>query len=111
MLVAKIPKADSPLEAQLVLHLKVAKLPMPQREYQFCRERKWRFDLAWPDQWLAVEIDGGTWIRGAHSRGYGQRRDCQKQNAAVARGWRLYRFTSDMVQSGEALATLMEALT
>lgn len=100
----------SQLEDALVFQLRVAKLPVPVREHLVIPGRRWRFDLAWPERLIACELDGGTWIRGAHSRGHGQRRDCQKQNAAMLQGWTLFRFTTDMVKSGEALDTLTQAL-
>lgn len=100
----------SVLEDTLALHLKSARLPLPQREYVFHPTRKWRLDFAWPERLIGVEVDGGTYQRGAHSRHWGQKRDAQKQNAAMLQGWALFRFTSDMIQSGEALETLQIAL-
>ena len=35
-----------------------------EREYKFHKTRKWRFDFAYPDIQLAVEIDGGQWRAG-----------------------------------------------
>ena len=74
----------------------------PDREYVFAPPRRWRFDFAWPSQRIAVEVDGGTWIGGRHVTGTGLRADHQKFNAAALGGWRVLRFTSDMVLSGEA---------
>jgi hypothetical protein len=34
------------------------------REHRFHPVRKWRFDLAWPELLLAIEVDGGVWIEG-----------------------------------------------
>lgn len=86
-------------------------LPDPESEYKFHPTRKWRFDLAWPDHHIAVEIEGGLyggrkskkdgsptqcpecgrWPPGAHSSITGIRRDIEKYNAAQALGWQLYR--------------------
>ncbi len=65
-------------------------------EHRFDLARKWRLDFAWPGCLVAVEIDG--FGRGGHGGGH-QRpaaisKDHQKQNAAVAQGWRVIRFTS-----------------
>ena len=70
-----------------------------EREYEFLApERKWRFDCAWPDETVAVELDGGTWSGGRHTRGTGYRNDCEKLNAATGLGWAVFRFTTDMLR-------------
>jgi very-short-patch-repair endonuclease len=86
------------------------KLAAPEHQYAFDPSRKWRFDAAWPVFRLAVEIDGGTFIAGRHSRGAGYERDAEKLNAAVLAGWRVLRFTPHMIEDGRALATLERAL-
>ena len=43
--------------------------PEPELEYRFHPFRKWRFDFAWPEQKVAVEMEGGVFIGGAHTRG------------------------------------------
>lgn len=48
------------------------------REHQFDAARKWRFDFAWLDLLVAVEVEGGTWSAGRHSRGSGFESDCVK---------------------------------
>ena len=55
--------------------------------------RDWRFDVAIPEHLIAVELDGGTWIQGRHSRGAGVISDMDKINAATVRGWRVLRYT------------------
>ena len=55
--------------------------------------RDWRFDVAIPEYMIAVELDGGTWIQGRHSRGAGVISDMDKINAATVRGWRVLRYT------------------
>jgi hypothetical protein len=59
----------------------------------------WRFDFAWIAEGVALELDGGTWSNGRHSRGGGYAEDCRKLNAAVTMGWRVYRLTSDMLKA------------
>ena len=72
--------------------------PEPAREFRFCPTRKWRFDFCFPTAMVAIEIDGGTFIRGGHSRGMGQRRDMEKANAAACLRWSLLRFSVDMIR-------------
>ena len=42
----------------------------------------------------------------ARTRGAGYEKDAEKGNAAVLLGWAVLRFTTEMVESGEALATI-----
>lgn len=81
----------------------------PEREYRFHAVRKWRFDLAFPDRRLAVEVDGGGWIHGRHHRPLGYERDCEKGAWALICNWRVLHVTPGQVRSGAALAWI-EAL-
>jgi len=69
-------------------------LPLPSREYVFCAERKFRFDFAWPVHRIAVEIEGGVFSRGRHTRPMGFIKDCEKYNMAALHGWRVLRYTT-----------------
>jgi hypothetical protein len=71
--------------------------PDLQEEFEFSPTRGWRFDFAHLPSLTAIEIEGGTWSGGRHTRGKGYSEDCQKYNAAVHLNWRLFRFTSDML--------------
>ena len=104
----QLPKALSPGEEAYALHCRVDGLK-PEREYRFC-ERKWKVDFAFPMHHLAVEIEGGTWTAGRHSRGAGYEKDLEKYNRLTLMGWRLLRFTTQMVMSGEAIETTKAAL-
>lgn len=68
-------------------------LPVPEREHLFHPTRKWRFDYAWPGQKVAVEVEGGIYTQGRHTRGKGYADDMEKYNAAALRGWTLLRYT------------------
>jgi very-short-patch-repair endonuclease len=74
-------------------------LPEPATEYRFDARRRWRFDCAWPDYLLAVELHGGTYTNGRHTRGAGMAADCEKMNAATLKGWRVLTFTTDMLNN------------
>lgn len=100
----------SALEETLVWQVKMAGLPAPDREVVFAPPRKWRADLCWHPYRLIVEVEGGTWIQGRHSRGAGMRKDCEKYNAAALDGWRVLRFTGDMIRDGSALTVVERAL-
>ena len=102
----------SQLEDDFAFQIAAAQLPQPVREYQFARTigRKWRFDFAWPFYELAIELEGGVWTRGRHTRGSGFIKDCDKYNTAALMGWKVLRFTREHVDSGEALRVTEEAL-
>jgi len=63
------------------------------REYQFHDTRKWRIDVAFPANLLAIECEGfsrgGT--AGRHQRPQGFMQDCEKYAALAIAGWRLIR--------------------
>lgn len=80
------------------------------REYRFDLSRRWRADFAWPLQKVALEVDGGTWSGGRHTRGDGFERDCEKQAALVLAGWRLFRATGAQVRSGAAVSWIEQAI-
>lgn len=84
------------------------RIPTPRTEYRFHETRMWRADLCWPNDWprLIVEIEGGAWIQGRHTRGAGFVGDMEKYNEAAIMGYRLLRFTPKQVKTGEALQVL-----
>lgn len=96
---------------KLTLHFQLStfNLPAPESEYRFHPVRKWRFDYAWPDRKIALEIEGGTWTGGRHVRPRGFERDCEKYNAAALLGWIVLRVTTAMVNDGRALALIRDA--
>jgi very-short-patch-repair endonuclease len=108
---SKAPKKKSPGEEGLVLALRANGISDYEREYQFDPKRQWKFDFAWPDRRLAVEIEGGTKFgKSRHSQGDGFEEDCRKYNAAAVLGWTVLRFSTAMVMSGEALGVIMGLL-
>jgi hypothetical protein len=94
----------------LIYQLQMAGLPQPQREYLFHSKRKWRFDFAWPDLLIAVEVEGGVWVGGRHVRGEGYEADCEKYNAAQLAGWMVLRFTPGMIKRGKAGSVIENAI-
>ena len=100
----------SQLEDLFAFQLRVARLPTPVRELTFAKPRRWRHDFAWPEHMLALEVDGGTWTNGRHSRGAGFEKDCEKACAAAVAGWRVLRVTGDMVRDGRGLEWARRAL-
>ena len=79
-------------------------LDIPKAEYRFLKKRRFRFDFAWPDRMMAVEVEGGVWTGGRHTRGQGYSRDLEKYNLATLHGWRVFRFTTQDVTTQKAIA-------
>ena len=99
----------SPLEIALDRQMCLCRLPVFETNYRFDDRpaaRKWRFDFAWPQLKIAVEVEGGAWSQGRHTRGAGYIEDCKKYNEAVMQGWHVLRFTSEAVNSGEAVTQI-----
>lgn len=71
-------------------------------EVKFHPTRKWRFDFAWPQHRVALEIEGGAWSRGRHTRGRGFIADLEKYNEAACRGWIVIRTTPQHLETGQA---------
>ena len=96
----------------LAIQVRLADLPRPQIEYQFDAVRRWRIDYAWPEQKLAVEIEGGFYGKGRECPTCGRREvaghtsiqrlktDREKYNALTKQGWWLLRFTPEDLESG-----------
>ena len=87
-------------EESFALWMRQIGMPDPVREYVFAPPRKWRFDFAWPDHFFAVEIEGITYFGpgiGRHQTRKGFELDSEKYEAAMVRGWTVYRVPSTWV--------------
>jgi hypothetical protein len=80
--------------------------PPPILEYKFCETRRWRFDFSWPDRKIAVEVQGGLFIRGAHARGAYIVKSQEKYNHAALMGWRIFYFQPKEFDNGVAVEIL-----
>jgi very-short-patch-repair endonuclease len=100
-----------PLALQLEQQLADAGLGGYVREFAFHPTRKFRSDLAYVKAKLLVEVDGGQWKAGTgHNSGTGRERDCEKDAEAQLLGYRVFRFTTNMVQDGRAVELIRRAL-
>lgn len=87
----------------LVKQCALLKLPAPVVELRFHPVRKWRFDVAFEAAKLAVEVEGGVYIAGRHSRGQGLEADAEKYAEAAILGWTVLRVTPRQVKNGQAV--------
>lgn len=104
---AKLQKCQSKLElhAQVLL----AELGDFVPEYKFHPTRRWRFDFCEVKKKIAVEIEGGVYVNGAHSRGKHFESDAEKYNEATLMGYRVFRFTAGMMERGDLTRVVGEA--
>jgi len=79
-------------------------------EYKFCEKRQWRADFALTEHKILIEIEGGVYSGGRHTRGSGFEKDCDKYNTATALGWKVFRFTTGMVMRNEAIEFVEDLL-
>lgn len=101
--------AGSALEDLLCEQLRLAGLPKPERQSALVPGRKFRADLYFPEARLAVEVHGGIYMQGRHSRGTGQESDYEKAALTALQGiWTLF-VSGRHVRTGTALAWI-EAL-
>lgn len=89
-----------------------------EREFKFHPHRRWRFDFAYPELKLAIEVEGGTFSRpvittdpktgkpkaiivGRHSTGKGLENDAEKYGEAAILGWAVIRVPTSMIKTGK----------
>lgn len=90
-------------QAMFAMQLRAAGFTNFKREVLFHAKRDWRLDFADQQIGLAIEIDGGVYTQGRHTRGDGYTEDCIKLAEATILGWTVLRFTTGQVESGVAL--------
>jgi very-short-patch-repair endonuclease len=89
--------------------LKQEKIPAPCEEWVFAHPRRFRFDYAWPEQRLALEVEGGIFTRKAHGSITGILRDMEKYNLAAVHGWRVLRVTPNKLCDLQTIAMVGDA--
>lgn len=105
---SKRPKVESPGEEKLAVELRALGIKF-EREFKFCPDRKWKADFHLIGKMVLVEVEGGIWSNGRHTRGKGYLGDMEKYNAAQNLGYKVLRFSTEQVMSGMAVGQI-EAL-
>jgi hypothetical protein len=98
-------------ELLLAEQLRQAGIPFLQ-EVRFAKPRRFRSDfyIHADNGDFLVEIEGGAWVNGRHSRGTGMASDCEKSALAAIKGYRFMRVLPEHVEDGRALAWIREAV-
>ncbi|EXB28367.1 hypothetical protein J537_1035 [Acinetobacter baumannii 1437282] len=102
------PRAKSqqqePSEGELILMRDLRALSIGfEQEYKFHPTRKWRADFLISNTKILIEVEGGIWSQGRHTRGTGYIGDMEKYNAAAILGFQVLRFSTQQVKSGLAV--------
>lgn len=80
-------------------------------EFKFHPVRKWRFDYAItdPNTKIAIEVEGGVFTGGRHTRPLGFLGDMEKYNQAALLGWRVFRVTPEELLKTKTFDMIQEA--
>jgi len=106
----KRKRADSGATARFFALLSRDGIVQPTTEHRFVPDRRWRFDFAWIAQKVALEVEGGVWTGGRHTRGAGFLGDCEKYNRGAVEGWAILRVTPSALCSRETIELIRRAL-
>lgn len=100
-------RLTTPAEPVLADALEKAFGIRPTTEHRFHPERRWRFDVAYVNQKLAIELNGFRFHGSAKAR----RNDAEKSNAAVEMGWRVLTFPANEVFNKTKLAAMVDLIS
>lgn len=108
---ARIP-SQVDLAEVLAAQLRAVGLGHFQREQRFHPTRKWRIDIAFTADLLAIECDGfaAGGKAGRHQRPGGIREDNEKRAELAIAGWRVIHVERTQIRSGVALKWIERAL-
>lgn len=81
------------------------------KEFRFHPKRLWRFDYAIPDHKIALEVEGGVWTNGRHTRSQGFLGDMEKYNTATLMGWRVLRTTPTELYKLKTIEMIKDAIS
>lgn len=100
---------ESKLETKFLRLLRRNGLPLPVAQYQVqVGTKRYRLDFAYPDRKIGIECDGAAHHLGRQAL----QRDLNRQNALVAAGWVVLRFTwEDLTRRSEWVCRLVAAAT
>lgn len=84
----------SELETDLLVFLRENGIPPSATNFPVAQDRSWTCDMVWIEKKVALEVEGGVFIGGRHTRGKGYTDDCEKYNALQINGWVVLRYTT-----------------
>lgn len=80
-------------------------------EYRFIPPHRFRFDFANLIAKVAIEINGGNWVHGRHTRASNLSDEYKKLNLATLNGWRVFVLSPEMINQDwlEKIASVIQA--
>ena len=97
------PKVEDVLAAALEKSLGVA----PVREFAFHKHRRWRYDVAYPEQGVCIDINGHRSHRTAKAR----RNDAAKLNAATELGYAVFIYPAESIYTASRLERVVAQIS
>lgn len=79
-------------------------------EFYFSPDRQWRFDYCIPQHMIFIEVEGGVWTGGRHTRPQGFLNDAEKYNSATALGWKMIRVTPPTLLSESTINLIKKTI-
>lgn len=88
-------------------------LPDPVKEYRFDAKRRWRIDYYFEHggKRVGLEVEGGIWSGGRHTRGKGFAGDMEKYNAAQMAGIAIVRVQPSGLMKNATFEMVKKLLT
>lgn len=77
-------------------------------EYKFHPSRRWRFDYVILSHKIAIEVEGGVWTNGRHTRGSGFVKDMEKYNEATRLGYKLIRVQPEILNTSYTIDLIQD---
>lgn len=102
-------KIQSEGEVILATALRALNIEFDQ-EFKFHPSRMWRADFHLKGKKILVEVEGGIWSNGRHTRGKGYLGDLEKYNEATMMGYQVIRFSTEQVKSGKAIEQIFKLI-
>jgi very-short-patch-repair endonuclease len=84
----------------------------PVCEHRFHPKRRWRFDFAYPEHMVAIEVEGLVYKgKSRHTTVSGYKGDLEKYNEAAILGWKVIRFSQDQLIKSSTFDTIKRAIS
>jgi very-short-patch-repair endonuclease len=90
-------RTPSRLERRFELLWRTVDGPALEPEFRFHPTRKWRADYAHIESRTLIELEGGVWVGGRHTRAAGFVADAEKYLEATLSGWRVVRLVDSQL--------------
>jgi very-short-patch-repair endonuclease len=98
---SSVRAAESPLESRTARVLRSSGLPAPAPQFEVFDGRQFvgRVDFAWPEQMVALEVDGFAF----HSDRTAWEKDRSRQSRLAAAGWRVHHVTHERLADPDSI--------